>query len=193
MKTHLDKLLESIDPKDTLDSNSSRVNHALNSFQFASGMVSNRDEFEDLLKRFFRHTENCILSIPHSRIAPSEMDTGRCGIILRDIYGGFQGEKIAFDIARTGVEGGLYGVLKAIASKMADEYAKRAIASKIACFWGELEANEALAVVDEYLIKFGHLLPPEFTEGNGLRAKMNFERVLKEHPFLIKRMRKIGR
>jgi hypothetical protein len=96
-------------------------------------------------------------------------------------------------MARTGAEGGIYGVLEAVAGQMIDEYAENEIAAKIAAFWEALSMDEKLAVSQEYLDKFGHLLPYELTSGSAARIRGNFLKVLEEHPRIVKRLRSIGR
>ena len=104
---------------------------------------------------------------------------------------GTNGDKEAFELVRTGIEGGLYGVLKRVAQQMATEYTGNEISARITHFWNGLKMKEQFSVMDEYLLKFGHLLPSELTESNAARIKANFIKVLKEHPQLVKRMRDI--
>lgn len=106
---------------------------------------------------------------------------------------GPNGERAAFEIARTGAEGGIYTVLRAVAKQMLEEYSGNEITSKIIRFWEELSAGERQTATGEYLKKYGHLLPSELTEGDGVRVRANFLKVLQEHPHLIKRLRDIGR
>jgi hypothetical protein len=106
---------------------------------------------------------------------------------------GENGEKAAFEMVRTRVEGGIYTVLKKLAKQMAKEYARNEIRLKAWHFWDSLSVDDQISATDEYLLKYGHLLPSQLTEGNAARIKANFPKVLGEHPKLIKRMRKIGR
>ncbi len=76
---------------------------------------------------------------------------------------------------------------------MIDEYSGNEIRARISYFWYPLSADEKLSAIDEYLLKYGHFLPPELTEGNAARIKASFQKVLEEHPRLIKRLRYIGR
>ena len=101
-----------------------------------------------------------------------DIDWGRCITHLLKIYGE-NGGKTAFEMVRTGVEGGIYAVLKKLVKQMIKEYAH----------------NEIKA----YVLKYGHLLPSELTEGNATRIGANFLTVFAEHPKLNKRIRKIGR
>jgi len=192
MKTRLDRLLESIDPAITLDLVSSRVDEALNSFNIKSAMIQNWGEFRNILTDFHWHVQRTVLRNRLSHSPDLEIEWGRCCEILLKEYG-MNGEKAAFEITRTGAEGGLYRVLKSIARRLMEEFADNEISAKINHFWYPLSVDEQLAATDEYLQKYGHLLPPELTEGSAARIKADFEKVLKEHPRIIRRLRKIGR
>jgi hypothetical protein len=128
-----------------------------------------------------------------SRLRAIEVSTiSRCVRALAQKYGS-QGEKAAFEIARTGNEGGLYSVLKAVAAQMAEGYADNEISARVDRFWQEVSNEERLKIADEYMEKFGQLLPSELTENGGVRIKFNLPKVLKQHPRVIRRLRGIGR
>jgi len=191
MKTKLDELLKSIDPVRTLDQVSARVNEAINSFQIKSGTTKNWNAFKTVLTNFFCYTESLILQINPPRKPHPDIDWGRCCRLLMKEYGP-NGEKAAFEMVRTGSEGGLYAVLKSVAKRMIDEYAGNEISARIGHFWQNLSIDEKIAASEEYLSKHSHLLPSELTEGSAARIRFNFIKVLKEHPNLIKRMRDVS-
>ncbi len=70
----------------------------------------------------------------------------------------------AFEMARTGVEGGLNAVLRKFAEVQAREYAENEIKGRISRYWEGLSADEKLRATDEYLAEYGRLLPSELTE-----------------------------
>ena len=188
MDTQLDKLLASIDPVRNLDVVSARVDKAINSFQVESSIIKCWDDYKTVLIRFFCHTECIILRIHPPRSPYPDMDWGRsCHLLIKEY--GPQGEKAAFEMIRTGSEGGLYAVLKAVAKRMIDTYAGNEISARIAHYWEKLATDEKIAAAQEYVRKYGHLLPSELTEGSAGRILLNFTKVLEEHPRLIKRMR----
>ena len=96
-------------------------------------------------------------------------------------------------MVRTGKNGGLYKILQIIADKMAKKYAQNEISGRIGDYLNNLTIDEQLDATDEYLKKYGHILPAEFTDGNGVRLKMHFSKILEEHPKIIRRIRRIGR
>ena len=189
MPTKLERLLESIDPDRTLNDVSRRADQAVNSFN-ASGSISNWTDFEEALGKFYCHVENTILRI--NRSFNHGMDWGRCSQLLNEEFGS-SGYKAAFEMVRTGTEGGLYSVLKAVARRMSEKYAQNEISARISNFWNNLSVDEQLAVATEYLDKYGHLLPLEMTEGYAVRIRANFVKVLEEHPRIVQRLRRVGR
>lgn len=192
MKTKLGKLIHRIDPSRTLDWISSIVDKAVNSFRVRSGQVQDWDEFKTLLINHFCHIENVVLEIRPKRLPHSDIDWGRCSNMLIKEYGP-NGDITAFQIAKSGTEGGLYSVLKAIARRMADEYAGNYIGSYISDFWESLSADEKLAVSKEYLDKYGHLIPSELMEGGAVRVRAFFWKVLEEHPKIVRKLRNENR
>jgi len=192
LKTKLDRLLESIDPARTMDHVSVRVDKAINSFSMEYGIIKDWKRFKSVLKEFFRHTENVVLGVPDFRSTDSNADWGRCVRLLIKEYGP-NGEKAAFEMVRTGAQGGLYEVFKSVAMQMIEDYAGNEIRAKISRFWHSLSVDEQLAATDEYLAKYEHFLPGELTEGNAARIKADFVKVLEEHPRILRRMRKIYR
>jgi hypothetical protein len=87
----------------------------------------------------------------------------------------------------------LYEVLKKIAAHLANDYAQNEISARVSHFWNALSTQEKFSVIDEYAQKYGRLLPPDFTEGSAVLLKMNFTKVLAEHPRMIQRFRESGR
>ena len=192
MSTKLDKILDSIDPALTLDQVSARVDDAVNSFHVETALIDDWETFKAILTRFFRHVENFILQIRHFPSPNPDIDWGRCCRLLMQEFGP-SGEKASFEMSRTGKEGGIYGVLKAIARRMIHEYGQNEIRAKANTFWEGLTIDERLSIPNEYLDKYGHLIPEELSEGSGVRVRANFPMVLKEHPNIIGRLKNIGR
>lgn len=187
MKTKLDKLIEQIDPSRTLNEVSSRVDEAVNRFACSIGSINDYNRFEQVLSQFVRHVDNQVLHMP-SDFAPSSYDWAKCVRILEKEYGD-QGHKVAFEMASTGIAGGLYEVLKRVAYHLAYDFAQNEISARVYFFWNDLSMDEKFAAIDEYANKFGKFLPESYVEGSAVFLKMNFTKVLEEHPRMIKRLR----
>ena len=192
MATTLDQLLETIAPNRTLDEVAARADAAMASFDFGAAVTATWEEFGSCLGGFFRHVENSVLRLPADLGLDPEFDWGRCRHHLKDACGP-KGELAAFDMARTGVEGGLRAVLAAVAKRMIQRYAQTEIATCVGKYWGNLTLDEKLADPKEYLAKYGHLLPSDFTDGSGARFVASFPKVLERHPQLIHDLRLTGR
>jgi len=192
MSTKLEQLLARIDPEATLDSTAALADNAMNTFSFSSGRITDKKEFENYLTDFFCHVDSNVLGVSKSfNSANRNFQWGRCRVILSHIYG-HNGENTAFDMARTGKAGGLYVVLRTMALRMAEEYAENQILARISDYWKKLTLDEQLSVTDEYLEKYGHLLPSELTEGSAARIRANFPKLLAQHPEIIRKIRRLG-
>lgn len=191
MPTDLDTLLAQIAPAKTIDVVASRVDQALNTFTIDQAKITDWGEYQTVLSKFFRHAENHVLNMGSFQSPDLEFEWERCCQILNKAFGE-SGDKAAFEMVRTGVEGGLRNVLQHLAKQMVNQYSGREIAARITQFWNNLSFDQQFAVMDEYLTKYGHLLPEELTEGSAARLKANFVQVLNLHPHLTKRLRDTG-
>jgi hypothetical protein len=192
MATKLDMLLESIDPAHTLDKVAGDVDRAVNSFSRRKAFITNWDEYVSFFGEFCRHIETVVLRMSPGSPNDKEFSWGQCARLIDKAFGP-SGYKAAFEIVRTGKEGGLYRVLKTVADLMAEKYAQNEISARISRYWDSLTLDEKLAASDEYLRKYGHLLPGELIEASAARVRAHFLKVLEEHPKMIQRMRQIGR
>jgi hypothetical protein len=192
MPTKLDNLLRSIHPAHTIEQINRRADEAINTFEVETAQITNWDQFRHCLIRFLQHCEKHMLCLRQKCPGGTDFDWGRCCQILIKIYGP-NGEKAAFEITRTGNEGGLHSVLKKFALELAMKFSKTEIESKINFFWNNSSVEERLNAAEEFLVKYGHLLPSELTEGSAARIHGNLPKVLSEHPYLLQKLNRIGR
>ncbi len=192
MTTKLDRLLEQLDPDRTINETAARCDQALSSLYADAAPPQDWDEFKTWMARVFRHCENEVLRLTPPLAVDPNADWGRCADLLRQEYGP-KGEFNAFQAARLGLEGGVHAVMKAVAKRMAEDYADNQTACCVGEFFSELSLEEKLAVPDEYIDKYGHLIPADMLEGRAARIRGNFLEVLKQHPRVIRQMRNTGR
>ena len=194
MPSDLDRLLDSIDPRRTLQEAERRAGEAINSFPEPRSQITRWEDFRGYLVQFLRHVEAHVLRLQggHACAMATGFDWARCSQALIQAYGP-NGEKAAFEMARTGNGGGLYAVLKKMAEHLSEQFAETEIAARVSRFWDGLSAHEQLAASDEYLGRYGHLLPSELTEGSAARLRANLPAVLREHPRMVARLRRVGR
>lgn len=192
MPTKLEKLLARIDPAQTYDAVSIRADKAFNSFPMKKAQIEDRDEFEKTLGSFYHHIEKTVLNLEKGFPEYIEYHWVRCSNLITKALG-VNGYHIAFEMARTGNEGGLYHLLKRISEMMAKEYAENQINYEVYHYWDYLTVEEKLAAPEEYLKNYGHLISHERTNEKHTRIKAFFWKALEEHPKVIQRVRRIGR
>ena len=192
MKTKLDRLLEAIDPEKIIEQTYHRANEAINSFRYKKAKIDKWNEFRSCMAEFLRHLDQGILNLSQPVDAPTDFYWGQSVQPLLKIYG-INGEKAAFEMARTGNEGGMYAVLKAFAMQKCEEYSQSEISAKVLAYWNNLPVDEKFKTMDEYLQKYGHLFPAELTEKNAVRLRANFWKVLEKHPHMVQNLRRSPR
>ena len=192
MQTELDKLLASISPEKVIIPTFNRANEAINTFHPKSVLMENWNEFRDCMAEFMRHIERHSLRLGSSVDMLSDYYWSQCARALLKVYG-LSGEKAAFEMARTGNDGGLNAVLRSIATHVAEGYAKMEIQARIDAYLKDLTVDQQLAASSEYLAKHGHLLPSEMTEKSAARIHAEFRQVLEKHPWLILKIHNVGR
>jgi hypothetical protein len=192
MKTDLDRLLEDLDPERTIEPAFRRADAAINSFPMRCAQITDWNEFTSCILAFIAHVESHILCLRQPVRSTFDFDWGRATRILAHVYDR-NGEKAAFEMARTGNEGGLYRVLKAVAMQIAEDLSENEIAARVSAFWQSHSPAEVLEASRQYLNRYGHLLPSEMTEGSAGRIRANFLRVLEKHPKLVQQLRRVGR
>lgn len=188
----LDRLLEYISPRKTLEQTYNLANEAIGSFDYDKAIVDSWDEFKLCLARFSRHIDEKVLKLKEPLNIHLAEYWKFCIRPLTRIYGS-NGDITAFTIASTGNEGGLYAVLKAFAMQRAEEYTKNEVASKVYFYWQGLSADEKLQAADEYLSKYGNFIPSEMLESNGAILKSTFWKVLEQHPSIVQKLQQTGR
>lgn len=192
MSTKLDRLLDSIHPHRTLDVVDARTDEAVNTFHANTAVITDFNDFRACLIKFLNHVETRVLRLSHHPDAAASFHWGRCVQLLLQEYG-THAEQTTFEIVRTGNEGGLYAVLKALAKRIAIQYAENEISARVWTYWNSLSVSEKLAASTEYIAKYGHLLPSELTEGHAARLREGLPKVLEQHPQLLRRLGRIGR
>lgn len=193
MGTELDRLLESISPEKTIAETFNRANHAIITFAAGSGQIIEWDRFTVFMGEFARHVDSHVLRLRRPFVVSGDDYWQRCVVpALHEVYGS-SGAKAAFEMARTGIHGGLYAVLRAVAMHIAEDYAKREIAARVGTYLHRLSAKEQSEACTEYLSKYGALLPSELTEASAARIRADFHKVLERHPWLLKKTHEVGR
>ena len=189
MGIDLDGLLDDIDPSNTIDSLQRDLDEALNSFDEYDRPIEDVEDFENCLARFFRHIDNGVLRLHFSYDKWPQEDLRRClELVWREFPN--QGLYTAHTMARTSVDGGLYAVMKRIATRLVTEYSNNQIGFLVSEFLNGLSSEERREAAREYAERFGHLLAPDWTENDGALINALFPKVLAQHPHMIRQLRR---
>jgi len=192
MKTPLETLLDEIDPPNTIDFIEEKLNQFLLNFPIESNTVRDEYEAEELLAEFVRRYRNYAFG------ATEDSGKGPMAPMFNRMEATMYLEKIfpdknpmirACKIMTSGAEGGVYGIISSITDKLSSETSHDMINKSVNKFWENLTNEEKLAVAEEYLGKFKDILPSQL-----INSKPNiytFDKVLQNHPWMIKRLREI--
>jgi hypothetical protein len=112
--------------------------------------------------------------------------------ILDEVFGKPNGWQTALDLARTGVDGGLPGVVVAFLDEAAEQYMSHLIEASIHQFWHLRPVDEQLEMVAQYRSLYGQYLPESLRDGSPFDLLLIFPRVLTEHPRMLRRLRRLG-
>ncbi len=190
MPTDLERLLSRMES--VPEAVERRVDLALNSAPECPAIVTTWNRYRLALAEFYRHAESVLLSAKELPPLNVEWHAGRCWQLLRKELGD-SAPQAGFEMARTGNEKGMLGLRQRIARQMAKECSQRLVDVSVGIYWSARSAEELVQDSDEYLEKYGHLLPPEMTEGGAHRIRFSFRKVLREHPAMMRRMREVAR
>ena len=173
-----------------METTSARIDRGINSFRCPS-VIDNWDDFRQCLSRFMCQLEAAVFQLPQPMYGHLEHYWNQAFRLMHKIYGP-NGEKAAFEMARTGNQGGLYAVLKAVAKKSSEQYTQNEIGARVSAYWQELSLEEKLQAPIEYIKKYGHLLPSELTEASAARIRANFPQFLEKHAPMLQKIRHVG-
>lgn len=189
MSTKLDRFIWDLHPSRMSDPAHRAADEAIATYPEERFRISDWSDYAGCMIRFLGHLDSHIIGLAESMPGSAEFGWSRCIRILRAIYGTPNGEKTAFEIVRTGKGDGLVGLLRKFAHEMAQQYVQNQTRAIISAYWNSLSVDEKLTVPDEYLAKYGHLLPSELTEAGLGRVHAEFPRILEAHARMLNRAR----
>ncbi len=185
MSTKLEKLLDRIDPSCTIEPNYRRADEAVNGFSWQTSTVYSWEAHENCLAEFLEY-------LYEKEFSTSNMDMDhdfRYGLAIRHLEKKYpeNTSTTVHSIMSTGVEGGVYSILKALAHAVAAEFSQRVIGSHVSEYWNNLSTDEKLAASDEYIDLYQDILPASVLSDR-VRFKAFFWKVLEDHPWVLKRI-----
>ena len=190
MMTKLQRLLQSIDPEIVYRPVERNVNQALEGFPVPD-VTPTPEKYEALLDRLVGHVDRLVFRCSAWR-GDRETHLAAAWELLKKAYGA-NGRVAAFEIARTGVQGGARAVVRTVALGLAKQYAETEIKAKVDKYWRGLTVAEQLEAPAAYLAEYGRFLPKDLTERGAIRVHAGFPAVLRLHPQLIQQLRRVAR
>ena len=188
MSTRLEELIESIDPSRTIERVSTAVDDAFNSFRNRNP-IRTFEDYREYMSKFVQHVEQIVLKFKSNDPYDKEFFWTRYSNLVKSGHGP-DAWKMNYEKILTGKDGGTYKLLKDVAAMILEDRSGREISARVWRFWESLTNDEKLETVNEFLRKFGHMLPSEYTGGGGAYLKMNFPRVLEKYPQLVMEIRR---
>ncbi len=192
MSSKLDRLLDEIHPSRNIDVVEANINRAMAGYYRSSNTVSSWEEYQECLAEFVRQARNAVLHAPSGAGHNNDVNFGEALGHLKNDYPGDTLQAV-YDIVRTGAEGGIYQILRTIARHMAEEYSQNEITAKVVSYWNSLSVDEKIAAPYEYIKKFSNVLPRQIVEGDNVRFRGFFWKVLEQHPRMLKQVQELGR
>lgn len=167
-----------------------KCDEAINSFPPPPALIQDWEQYRTFLAQFHCHVENHVLGIP-ARPPDLRMNCSLCWKLLERKFKDST-PQTCFEIVRTGVEGGVPHILRTIAELFAQEYADNLISITVDAYCSNRSAQELLSDASEYVAAYRQVMPSEITEGSAARIPANFRKVLKQHPSVVRQLRRAG-
>ncbi|MAT59470.1 MAG: hypothetical protein CMF23_15975 [Ignavibacteriae bacterium] len=191
MNSKLKQLLEKIDYKNLFEASERRVEKILAEYRSEKNTIENFDEFKECLIEFISKIYGAIINSPDAfEEAAASIMYERTIYFLKDQYPQ-NTEMTLYEIMHSGAEGGVYQVLKILAKSMTDQIYKDGVEHFVSVYINGLDFSERETAAKEYLEEFGDILPLNY-KNDPFSVVISFERVLIEHPFMIKRLQELS-
>lgn len=187
--TKLDVLLQRIDP-DGLDMRemAAGTDAKLNSFHVKWAQVQNREEFRECIAAFIFHAKIPSIARPWFASTPQFHWWG-IGRDLLELAYGPNGTERAFRLVAEGADGGTHGVLRKLSAAMLQDRRSGYIAECVRNFWESLTVAERLNAPEEYMAKWGDILPLSLRDRRTSPVRARFTEILKKHPDWLRQLR----
>jgi len=184
----LNQLMEIFDARDYVQSEYIRADEAIRTFEIDQTVITDWDMFRYCLARFRWHLDYHLLNMTRQIGFNLEYQWSRAVSLLVAMYG-TNGEKTAFEITRTGNEGGLYALLEKMASYQAMYYLRNKTSVLVSDFWNNLSVDQKIEASREYIVLYRRLIPSELAEASGARILCQLPKLLNKHPQVIHSLR----
>ncbi len=183
--TALADLLIKLDPAEVIDGPEQRADFALNTYPLANAPIDSCQDFLHFMTLFNKNVKSCVNDFwPYYDYAWMHREV----VELFESLFGQDGASHAHIIAQSGIDGGLYGLMKQIAKHAVSDYRRRVIDYAVDDFLTGLNCEKTMEAFHEYLDRYRDYIPPELIENNGWGIKTQFEQLLRKHPYMIRNL-----
>ena len=153
------------------------------------GLVDSFKQFKNILIEVIVLVQKNVLKVQRPIEGAQDFYLDAAFRVLQKEYGP-NGEKAAFEMSRTGKDGGVNAVIRSIAYGYTDVLFENETKAKVGIIFEQMSDNDKFAVMNEYIKEFGHLWPDELIENGALRLKINFLKTLHLHIEYIRKLTK---
>jgi len=164
------------------------ADYAINSVS-VKGPVGSFNEFKQILIEVIVLVQKYVLKTQKTVEGSQTFYLDIAYKVLQKVYGP-NGEKAAFEMSRTGKEGGISAVIRSLAYGYTDILFKDEAKAKVGVLWAKLSHDQKFSIMDQYVSTFGYLWPDELVENGAVRLKMNFPKTLQLHIEQIRKLTK---
>ena len=164
------------------------ADRAINSVS-VSGLVDSFNEFENILVEVIVLVQKNVLKVQRPIKGAQDFYLDAAFRVLQKEYGP-NGEKAAFEISRTGKDGGIHAIIRSLAYGYADLLFENEAEAKVGVLWEKMSNEDKFAAMEQYVSEFSYLWPDELTENGALRLKKNFQKTLQLHIENIRKLTK---
>lgn len=190
MNSKLKQLLEKIDYKNSFEEGEKRVERILAEYRSEKNTIDSIDELRELLSSFTSKLFNAMFQFKEPFELDHSLMFSKAIEYLEKDYPN-RTELTIFKIVKSGAEGGVYKILKILAKNMNDQIFIDSIKREVSAYINGLDFDERETAAKEYLEEYGDILPANYKD-DPFSVVISLERVLIEHPFMIKRLRELS-
>ena len=165
------------------------ADEALRVFPFRSAVVEGGVEFKDVMARLYLLIQQHLTGATKPSSASLEQAWEYCVTAFSEIYGN-SGFHSALEACRTGLDSGVIGVARRLAYHLADTMGRQHVKGARAA-WDALPLAEKFTLTDEFLKKYGHMLPAGLTSGSAGRVRAFLPDILEKVPELAQKFQQM--
>lgn len=177
--TKLMRVLNKLDPDHIATVVERAHNLARDTFSLDSDRVSTHAEFYDKVTRYYKH--HYAHTITGGVDLPDDLVHSEVRRLLEQAYQDYGGYEGAYNNARKGRSGGMQAVLTAIATGLRQQHQQQYVAHVFFTEVDPMDYDEIVALMREYLDRFGGLMSPADRARSPHDLARNYDTIIRSH------------